>query len=211
MYYGVALSAPAAGGNMYLNFFLSSVIEIPAIYVGIKAYDKCVFNIESMCYTVTQHWLVMEGGERDRVTSLWSWEELQKIWRPSSRMLDIRQTIILHYSSGLATGPCYCSESVVHRLAIRLRRLNLNGLGTCFYIVKGFLYVLLNLYFAFFFVAGLDGNCPWLSRWLRPRFAPLVPFWSENTRELGKVTNALASTTNYGMFSNLKRVVELQR
>ena len=35
VYYGVSFSTPTLGGNMYLNFFLSSVIEIPANYVAI--------------------------------------------------------------------------------------------------------------------------------------------------------------------------------
>ena len=40
VYYGVSFSTPTLGGNMYLNFFLSSVIEIPANYAGIWAMGK---------------------------------------------------------------------------------------------------------------------------------------------------------------------------
>ena len=42
VYYGVFLSAPTVGGDMYLNFFLSSLVELPAIYLGIKAYNRYV-------------------------------------------------------------------------------------------------------------------------------------------------------------------------
>ncbi|KAL9978320.1 hypothetical protein ACROYT_G015820 [Oculina patagonica] len=40
VYYGVYFSIPNIGGNMYLNFFLASVIEIPAIPAGIWIYDR---------------------------------------------------------------------------------------------------------------------------------------------------------------------------
>jgi len=40
VYYGVSFSTPTLGGNMYLNFFLSSIIEIPANYVSIWAMGK---------------------------------------------------------------------------------------------------------------------------------------------------------------------------
>ena len=40
VYYGVSFSAPTLGGNMYLNFFLASIIEIPANYVGIWALGR---------------------------------------------------------------------------------------------------------------------------------------------------------------------------
>ncbi|XP_078376214.1 organic cation transporter protein-like [Oculina patagonica] len=40
VYYGVFFSTPTLGGNMYLNFFLSSIIEIPANYAGIWAMGK---------------------------------------------------------------------------------------------------------------------------------------------------------------------------
>ena len=40
VYYGVSFSTPTLGGNIYLNFFLLSIIEIPANYVGIWAMGK---------------------------------------------------------------------------------------------------------------------------------------------------------------------------
>ena len=40
VYYGVFFSTPTLGGNMYLNFFLSSIVEIPANYLGIWALGK---------------------------------------------------------------------------------------------------------------------------------------------------------------------------
>ncbi|XP_078378347.1 organic cation transporter protein-like [Oculina patagonica] len=40
VYYGVSFSTPTLGGNMYLNFFLASIIEIPANYVGIWAIGR---------------------------------------------------------------------------------------------------------------------------------------------------------------------------
>ncbi|XP_020616372.1 organic cation transporter protein-like isoform X1 [Orbicella faveolata] len=40
VYYGVSFSTPTLGGNMYLNFFLASIIEIPANYVGIWALGR---------------------------------------------------------------------------------------------------------------------------------------------------------------------------
>ncbi|XP_078378344.1 organic cation transporter protein-like [Oculina patagonica] len=40
VYYGVAFSTPTLGGNMYLNFFLSSIIEFPANYAGIWAMGR---------------------------------------------------------------------------------------------------------------------------------------------------------------------------
>ncbi|KAJ7383537.1 hypothetical protein OS493_027200 [Desmophyllum pertusum] len=40
VYYGVFLSAPSIGGNMYLNFFLASVVELPAIPGGIWIYNR---------------------------------------------------------------------------------------------------------------------------------------------------------------------------
>ncbi|XP_073236128.1 organic cation transporter protein-like [Porites lutea] len=40
VYYGVSFSTPTLGGNMYLNFFLASIIEIPANYVSIWAMGK---------------------------------------------------------------------------------------------------------------------------------------------------------------------------
>ena len=42
VYYGVFLSAPTVGGDIYLNFFLSSFAELPGIYLGIKAYNRYV-------------------------------------------------------------------------------------------------------------------------------------------------------------------------
>ncbi|KAL9968411.1 hypothetical protein ACROYT_G026787 [Oculina patagonica] len=40
VYYGVSLSAPVLGGNMYLNFFLISALEIPANYATIFCNKK---------------------------------------------------------------------------------------------------------------------------------------------------------------------------
>jgi len=40
VYYGVFLSAPAIGGNLYLNFFLASIIELPAIPAGVWIYNR---------------------------------------------------------------------------------------------------------------------------------------------------------------------------
>lgn len=40
MYYGVFLSAPNIGGNFYLNFFLTSLIELPAIPVGVWVFNR---------------------------------------------------------------------------------------------------------------------------------------------------------------------------
>ncbi|KAJ7372894.1 hypothetical protein OS493_016823 [Desmophyllum pertusum] len=40
VYYGVFLSAPSIGGNMYLNFFLASVVELPAIPGGVWIYNR---------------------------------------------------------------------------------------------------------------------------------------------------------------------------
>ena len=53
MYYGVFLSAPTVGGDMYLNFFLSSLVELPAIYLGIKAFNRYVKHTRE-----TRWWLV---------------------------------------------------------------------------------------------------------------------------------------------------------
>ena len=35
VYYGVFLSAPSVGGNLYLNFFLASLVELPAIPISV--------------------------------------------------------------------------------------------------------------------------------------------------------------------------------
>lgn len=40
VYYGVFLSAPSIGGNMYLNFFLASLVELPAIPAGVWIYNR---------------------------------------------------------------------------------------------------------------------------------------------------------------------------
>ncbi|XP_078368747.1 organic cation transporter protein-like isoform X2 [Oculina patagonica] len=40
MYYGVYFSIPTIGGNLYLNFFLASVIDLPAIPAGIWIYNR---------------------------------------------------------------------------------------------------------------------------------------------------------------------------
>ena len=40
VYYGVFLSAPSVGGNLYLNFFLASLVELPAIPIGVWIYNR---------------------------------------------------------------------------------------------------------------------------------------------------------------------------
>lgn len=40
VYYGVSFSSPNLGGSIYLNFFLTSVIEIPANIAGIWAMGR---------------------------------------------------------------------------------------------------------------------------------------------------------------------------
>lgn len=45
VYYGVILSAPSIGGNFYLNFFLTSVIELPAIPVGVWVFNRLVKQV----------------------------------------------------------------------------------------------------------------------------------------------------------------------
>lgn len=40
VYYGVFLSAPAIGGSFYLNFFLTSLIELPAIPAGVWVFNR---------------------------------------------------------------------------------------------------------------------------------------------------------------------------
>ena len=40
VYFGVILSSPSLGGNIYLNFFLTSVIEIPANYAAIWCMNR---------------------------------------------------------------------------------------------------------------------------------------------------------------------------
>lgn len=42
VYYGIIFSIPYVGGNMYLNFFLASLVEFPAIPGGIWIYDRSV-------------------------------------------------------------------------------------------------------------------------------------------------------------------------
>ena len=44
VYYGVFLSAPAIGGSFYLNFFLTSLIELPAIPVGVWVFNRLVIS-----------------------------------------------------------------------------------------------------------------------------------------------------------------------
>lgn len=54
VYYGVFLSAPSIGGNMYLNFFLASLVELPAIPAGVWIYNRLViigkFTYQSPIY-----------------------------------------------------------------------------------------------------------------------------------------------------------------
>lgn len=40
VYYGVFLSAPSIGGNFFLNFFLTSLIELPAIPLGVWLFNR---------------------------------------------------------------------------------------------------------------------------------------------------------------------------
>jgi len=42
VYYGVILSAPSIGGNFYLNFFLTSLVELPAIPAGVWVFNRLV-------------------------------------------------------------------------------------------------------------------------------------------------------------------------
>ena len=42
VYYGVILSAPTVGGNFYVNFFLTSLIELPTIPIGVWAFNRFV-------------------------------------------------------------------------------------------------------------------------------------------------------------------------
>ena len=42
VYYGVYMSTPTVGASMHLNFFLTSVIELPAIPAGIWIYNRSV-------------------------------------------------------------------------------------------------------------------------------------------------------------------------
>ena len=51
MYYGVFLSAPNIGGNFYLNFFLTSLIELPAIPAGVWAFNRFVEHRVHMKWT----------------------------------------------------------------------------------------------------------------------------------------------------------------
>ena len=56
VYYGVYLSTPIIGGSTHLNFFLTSVIELPAIPAGIWIYNKSVTNcIKSRDLPFTKH------------------------------------------------------------------------------------------------------------------------------------------------------------
>ena len=84
---------------MYLNFFLSSVIEIPAIYVSIKLYDRCVYNIELMCYTslcnidsyklrkaVREEGKVVKGISRLSRIRCGAGKNCKKSWHSSHRM-----------------------------------------------------------------------------------------------------------------------------
>ena len=50
VYYGVYLSTPTIGGSMHLNFFLTSVIELPAIPAGIWIYNRSVKKCAKSCY-----------------------------------------------------------------------------------------------------------------------------------------------------------------
>lgn len=51
VYYGVFLSAPNIGGNFYLNFFLTSLIELPAIPAGVWAFNRFVEHRVFMKWT----------------------------------------------------------------------------------------------------------------------------------------------------------------
>lgn len=54
VYFSVTFSAPTIGGDMYLNFFLSSLVELPAIPIGIWAYNR--YSLGSLhCRTYIKH------------------------------------------------------------------------------------------------------------------------------------------------------------
>lgn len=40
VYYGIFLGAPSLGGNMYLNFFITTMCEAVAMAIGAFALDK---------------------------------------------------------------------------------------------------------------------------------------------------------------------------
>ena len=45
VYYGVFLSAPVIGGSFYLNFFLTSLVELPAIPAGVWIFNRLVVSL----------------------------------------------------------------------------------------------------------------------------------------------------------------------
>ena len=53
VYYGVFLSAPTVGGSLYLNFFLASLVELPAIPIGIWIYNR--LNTTEVCFCRIRH------------------------------------------------------------------------------------------------------------------------------------------------------------
>ena len=68
VYYGVFLSAPTVGGNLYLNFFLSSLVELPAIPIGVWIYNRLNKTDVSLLYVICRSVLPHSAkGQRGRV------------------------------------------------------------------------------------------------------------------------------------------------
>lgn len=55
VYYGVYLSTPSVGGNLYLNFFLTSIVEVfclPFIVWSSNKYARDLLFSRLMCLTI---------------------------------------------------------------------------------------------------------------------------------------------------------------
>lgn len=50
VYYGVSLSSQTLDGNMYLNFFLTSIIEIPANAAAIYCMKRYTIHVATVSY-----------------------------------------------------------------------------------------------------------------------------------------------------------------
>ena len=48
VYYGISLSTPSVGGNMYLNFFISAVCEGIGMMIGIFLLDKYAIMVQAI-------------------------------------------------------------------------------------------------------------------------------------------------------------------